>query len=250
MVGNPQRLPRGLNGAGPGTSGGQPLGQRIAKIGPEPVSRKSALSPCVVCLWGLLDQIKVPATARRATVDCPGGRGLDLVRCRGSIAFGSPWENSGEPMADDSEDGRWLSYAELAQARSIDVRSAIRTVRNRRWPKQKGNDGKIRVLVPTEFLEAKRYDRPEIQPEVTREISRLEARVEFLTEQLNHERGRADSAEAQLTDMRVREGAAQARADELRAVMDRLTAWPGAGAWARLRELWQSRRVRELPRNG
>jgi hypothetical protein len=64
-------------------------------------------------------------------------------------------------MSDDIEETRWLSYAELAEARGIDLASAIRTVRNRRWPKQKGNDGKIRVAVPWEFLQAKRQDTSE-----------------------------------------------------------------------------------------
>lgn len=134
------------------------------------------------------------------------------------------------------------------QARGIDVRSAIRTVRNRRWPKQKGNDGKVRALVPSEFLDAKRHDPPknppEIPPEITAKISRVEGRIEALTEQLERECGRADGYEAELravreqvVGLREERAAALARADELRAVVDRLTAWPGAGAWARLRDL-------------
>jgi hypothetical protein len=161
-------------------------------------------------------------------------------------------------MSGEGDDSRWLSYAELAEARGIDVRSAIRTVRNRRWPKQKGNDGKIRALVPTEFLDGKRHDPPkarpefptEVPPEITAKISRLETRIEALGEQLEHERGRADAAEAQVVELRVREGVALARAEERQAMLDRLTAWPGAGAWARLRDIWQSRRVRESPRDG
>ena len=108
-------------------------------------------------------------------------------------------------------------------------------MRNRRWSKQRGNDGNIRALVPTEFLDGRRRDPPEIRPEVrseippeiTAKIGRLEAKAEANLVALRDE----------VTDSRVREGAAVARADELRAVVDRLTAWPGAGVWTRLRDL-------------
>ena len=150
-------------------------------------------------------------------------------------------------MPGESADGRWLSYSELAEIRGIDVRSAIRTVRNRRWSKQRGNDGKIRVLVPTEFLDGRRRDPPEIPseirteipPEITAKISRLEAKVEALTEQRDKAEARVSELTEQVTELRVREGAAMARADELRGVVDRLTAWPGAAAWARLQRVWR-----------
>ena len=127
-------------------------------------------------------------------------------------------------MAENGE-FQWMTYAELAEARRIDRLSAVRITRNRRGQKPKGNDGTIRVLVPRNFLETKRRGREdhpaELPSEISRKINALEAENASLREQV--------------TVLRVREGAALARADELRAVVDRLTAMPGAAAWARLR---------------
>src|SRR4051794_32271006 len=151
-------------------------------------------------------------------------------------------------MPDDIEETRWLSYAELAQARGIDLASAIRTVRNRRWPKQKGNDGKIRAAVPWEFLEAKRHDTREDAPEITRKIAVLETRVEVLTAEVQRERG-AETAELRSTELTAEvrelgegkagaEATAKARLEEI----ERLTGLLSAGLLARIREFWQSRR--------
>jgi hypothetical protein len=41
-----------------------------------------------------------------------------------------------------------MTYAELAAVRGISALSAERLVRRRRWPRQAGNDGVVRVLVP------------------------------------------------------------------------------------------------------
>jgi hypothetical protein len=43
---------------------------------------------------------------------------------------------------------RRMTYAELAQARSISVASARRLVRRHAWARQVGNDGVMRILVP------------------------------------------------------------------------------------------------------
>jgi hypothetical protein len=48
----------------------------------------------------------------------------------------------------DRDDIRRLTYAELAAVRGISVLSAERLVRRRHWPRQLGNDGVVRVLVP------------------------------------------------------------------------------------------------------
>jgi hypothetical protein len=42
---------------------------------------------------------------------------------------------------------RRMTYAELANVRGISAASAERLVRRRRWPRQTGNDGIVRVLV-------------------------------------------------------------------------------------------------------
>jgi hypothetical protein len=152
-------------------------------------------------------------------------------------------------MSDETEETRWLSYAELAEARGIDLASAIRTVRNRRWPKQKGNDGKVRVAVPWEFLEAKRHDTREDTLEITRKIAVLETKVEMLTAEVHRERSRADAAEVRGAELTAEvrefgegkagaEATAKARLEEI----ERLTGLLTAGLLSRIREFWQSRR--------
>jgi hypothetical protein len=43
---------------------------------------------------------------------------------------------------------RRMTYAELAAVRGISVVSAERLVRRKHWPRQVGNDGVVRILVP------------------------------------------------------------------------------------------------------
>lgn len=144
---------------------------------------------------------------------------------------------------DDDPDFRWVSYSELAAARGIDRASAVRTASNHNWRRRKGNDGKVRVNVPLIFLESRRR-RAENSGEISAEIARLEARVAALAEQVDRERGRADNAEARAReladkalDLAVRELTALARADELRATVERLTEFPGAALLARARAI-------------
>jgi len=48
------------------------------------------------------------------------------------------------------DDRRSMTYAEIAAARGISADSAVRLVRRKRWVKQAGNDGTVRVLVPVD----------------------------------------------------------------------------------------------------
>src|SRR3954454_21663644 len=115
-------------------------------------------------------------------------------------------------MPDDGEDTRWLSYAELAEARGTDIDSVVLLVRRKNWPKQAGNDGRVRVAVPADVLrnmrprrKAVREDIPPAMPAdvppdkgegISRGISALEDALGALKKQLERERGRADAAEA------------------------------------------------------
>ena len=45
-----------------------------------------------------------------------------------------------------------LTYAELAEARSVSLGAARRMVHRHKWPKQVGNDGLSRISVPAEFV--------------------------------------------------------------------------------------------------
>ena len=55
-----------------------------------------------------------------------------------------------------SEDGVWMTKAELAAVRRISVASADRLIRRQRWRKQRGNDGRARVLVPADWAEPRK----------------------------------------------------------------------------------------------
>ena len=54
--------------------------------------------------------------------------------------------DAGNDYRDDvGDDLRWLSYGELGQARGISTASAIRLAFRRKWRRQDGNDGTVRV---------------------------------------------------------------------------------------------------------
>jgi hypothetical protein len=48
--------------------------------------------------------------------------------------------------------GTWLSKSELARIRRISVASADRLIRREKWRKMPGNDGRIRALIPPDWL--------------------------------------------------------------------------------------------------
>jgi hypothetical protein len=120
----------------------------------------------------------------------------------------------------DTEDTRWMSYSELAEARGIDRPSVVRIARRRRWQKQKGNDGTIRIAVPRTFLDAKRQsprDRPPDRPEGSlrdndRKIIGLEARIELLTEELERERAEVRRLTGEVAELREQRATANAQA--------------------------------------
>jgi hypothetical protein len=51
----------------------------------------------------------------------------------------------------DAGDGRWMTYGELAVARQIGRRAAIRLAQRHRLKRMPGNDGMARVWVPTDM---------------------------------------------------------------------------------------------------
>src|SRR5690349_202479 len=90
----------------------------------------------------------------------------------------------------DTDGTHWLSYAELAEARGISKRSAIRLTFRHRWQRQKGNDGTVRVAVPMSELERKPDARaPDVRDDIhvdthadSGTIKALEAAVSELRE--------------------------------------------------------------------
>src|SRR3954464_10340367 len=110
---------------------------------------------------------------------------------------------------------RLLTYAELADALGITAASAKRLAIRRRWPKKPGNDGKSRVVVPVERLQAERKtvtsndpgddtsddttvvtsdatsDKLIVVTTLTRHIERLEQELATLKTERDRERDRA-----------------------------------------------------------
>ena len=62
----------------------------------------------------------------------------------------------------EAEDGTWVTKAELANVRGISVESAERLIRRQRWRRQPGNDGRVRVLVPPDWLRPRTEDLADI----------------------------------------------------------------------------------------
>ena len=96
---------------------------------------------------------------------------------------------------DEGPDVRWMSYAELAQARGISVASAKRLTLRRKWRRQAGNDGTARVGVPiSELAPRTRASKNLVGESAARLVGTLEAALSVLREQCERERDRADQA--------------------------------------------------------
>jgi hypothetical protein len=163
---------------------------------------------------------------------------------------------------------RRMTYAELAAVRGISATSAERLVRRRRWPRQAGNDGVVRVLVPLEEardrgksaasgvppdkevdVRTSALTSPLISaPDIPRTVRTLESAIEALREQLTKadqreeaERGRTERAERHLEELRgaladavAAERIAAGEAAGLRAQAEERRAWglPQRIRWA------------------
>ncbi len=129
-----------------------------------------------------------------------------------------------------------LTYAELARARGISKASAERLVHNHKWRRSRGNDGRVRVMVPPDFvpeispeIRADRRGRPgrpsktritpEISPENSPEITpdfrgMIEAALAPIRELADSERIRAERAESRIDAERDRADRAEKRVGE------------------------------------
>jgi hypothetical protein len=138
-----------------------------------------------------------------------------------------------------TEETRWLSYAELAEAWVISKRAAIRLTNRRQWQRQKGDDGRIRVAVPESELHREpdgavatvSVNQDGVDADRARAV-RAETRVQELTAEL-------DVTRTQITDLRLRESMARTRAEALHAEVERLNALLEAGLLERLRGFWR-----------
>jgi hypothetical protein len=110
-------------------------------------------------------------------------------------------------VGSEDADGVWMTKAELAAARRISVASADRLARRMKWRKQPGNDGRARVLVPTDWASVrsesespaptdKPKDSPAGNPTDIYSITRaFERALDVVREQMEAERQRANRAE-------------------------------------------------------
>lgn len=173
-----------------------------------------------------------------------------------------------DTSTDDATEGRWLTYAELAELRQIDKHSALKLALRRKWPRRKDNHGTMQVCVPLEWAVPPERAR-DMGMDMSRAIAALETAVSTLREQLGQANGRADSersraerleaqlqatlakleqAQAQYTGERSKAELAQAafgQADEARrqaekARVDQDAARRGRGLLARLLAAWRA----------
>lgn len=111
----------------------------------------------------------------------------------------------GDGGGDNGGDSRWMTYAELAEARGIKEPAAVRLVQRRRWERQPGNDGAARVAVPVAELRPSKAVAPAVGP-----VAPDSRDMETLT----RERQRADAAEARADRAEAGQAALQARLDQ------------------------------------
>lgn len=155
-------------------------------------------------------------------------------------------------------DVRRLTYAELAAVRGISRASAERLVRRKRWPRQVGNDGVVRVTIsPDETAPDKTgngadrhpgHPPPDIIPDssdsatpaipdimgVIREVVRpLTAQLERERERIDRAERKIDKLEVALADARAAEQIAADEAAALRAQIDLQRARPWWRRWSR-----------------
>jgi len=138
-------------------------------------------------------------------------------------------EGIGEGIGEDVEEGRWLTYTQLAEIRGIGRESAVKLAQRERWRKQSGNspDRTVRVLVPPEWLKPAKGGQfgeafPEGIGELSRLLSGLEDTVTYVRERAATAEARADAADADRRAAEARADAERARADQ--AETDRRTA--------------------------
>jgi hypothetical protein len=137
------------------------------------------------------------------------------------------------------DETRWLSYGELARAKAISKRAAIRLANRQGWQHRPDHRGPVRVAVPASALGGQPGRRGAAAPAPARESAEAapgrtgpaDARLRELTAELQTMR-------AQMTDLRLGKASARARAEAAEAEAARLRAVLEAGLLGRLRWLF------------
>jgi hypothetical protein len=153
---------------------------------------------------------------------------------------------------DDGTDGRWLTYDELATVRGIKRIGAVRLAQRQKWRRQPGNDGKTRIMVPTDALALVRgTPTPDAKHEgaangarddagtaVVAFTAALAALEKAHAGEVAGLRERAVRAEGERDQARGEAREAKDAAESLRRADDARRA---RGRWARLRAAWWGR---------
>jgi hypothetical protein len=155
-----------------------------------------------------------------------------------------------DSTATASDDGRWMTYAELADLRGISRKAAARLTLRHGWRRQPGNDGTTRVHVPAAMTrrQTPRTDRPLSGPSNPKAAEALAEAIRRADEA----NARADASLALATGLQRDLAAALAAADqaraEARAAEERAVALAEAEearkARGRLRRAWDGWRGR------
>lgn len=111
----------------------------------------------------------------------------------------------------DTDEGRWLTYRQIADLRGISKASAERLVRRHRWRRQEDNQGVTRALVPPEWTDVaparSTADTSDIRadgaPDVTPAAAAFEAALVAVRE----------TKDSEISTLRERAEAAERRAD-------------------------------------
>lgn len=134
-------------------------------------------------------------------------------------------------MDDDRDDVRWMTYIELGKSRGITTASATRLAFRRKWRRQGGNDGTVRVAVPLDETKPKcditHDDRDDVAPKTSPDVHRLvaleaaiaakDATIDALTVRAERAEAEADRAIAALQLERDRFEASERRAEQAEA---------------------------------
>jgi hypothetical protein len=145
----------------------------------------------------------------------------------------------------DEGDGRWLTYGQLAEARQIGRRAAIRLAQRHPLRRQPGNDGQTRIWVPIDMASSSPHrpfppttdatsdhdDSPPSAPFHAKALAALEDALMAANTRAETAHALVDRALAQLADAHARADRAEAstagerqRADVLRDRIDAMQA--------------------------
>jgi hypothetical protein len=167
---------------------------------------------------------------------------LNPTSCAGLSRTEAACQCPGMSSVDDTEECRWVTYDQVAEARGIGKQSAVRLVRRRGWRRGKDNRGNVTALVPVSELQPSPDSPPDIpqdSPETIRVIREIyEGQVEALKAQNLAQTQLVDELRASVVRAELEAATAQGR---LRHLEQEMAARKDSGRWARLKAAWRGK---------